>query len=106
MTVTVKNKNGLVVPPTVQRKAGIKVGDELEFRVSGGIINIIPKVPSADSEYTPQQRRVIDAELKAGLAELKAGKTAGPFESADQMISHMKSHFRKKSAAKKLKPSR
>src|ERR1017187_8527596 len=67
MTITVKNKSGLVVPPTVQRKAGIKVGDELEFKVSGGIIHIIPKLPTADDEYTPKQRAVIDAQLKEGL---------------------------------------
>ena len=41
---------GLVVPPSVRRRAGIKAGDRLEFKVSGGIINIIPKLPSADDE--------------------------------------------------------
>src|SRR5712691_8832629 len=64
MTVTVKNNTtDLVVPKSVRRRAGIKPGDRLEFRVSGGIINIIPKLPSVD-EYTPEQRRVIDAELQ------------------------------------------
>ena len=33
------------------------------FKVSGGIINIIPKLPSADDEYTPAQRRAIDSQL-------------------------------------------
>lgn len=106
MTITVKNKSGLVVPPTVQRKAGIKVGDELEFKVSGGIIHIIPKLPTADDEYTPKQRAVIDAQLKEGLAELKAGKTAGPFDNADQMIAHMKGQLKKTAGSKKLKRSR
>jgi AbrB family looped-hinge helix DNA binding protein len=51
MTVTVKNNRvGLVVPPSVRRQAGIKAGDRLEFKVSGGIINIIPKLPSADAQ--------------------------------------------------------
>ena len=45
MTITVKNKTSLVVPPSVRRRAGIKPGDRLEFKVSGGIINIIPKPP-------------------------------------------------------------
>ena len=53
MTVTVKNKTDLVVPGSVGRRAGIKAGDRLEFKVSGGIINIIPKLPAADDEYTP-----------------------------------------------------
>jgi len=51
MTATVKNNRvGLVVPPSVRRQAGIKAGDRLEFKVSGGIINIIPKLPSADAQ--------------------------------------------------------
>jgi bifunctional DNA-binding transcriptional regulator/antitoxin component of YhaV-PrlF toxin-antitoxin module len=75
MTVTVKNSAvGLVVPPSVRRRTGIKAGDRLEFKVSGGIINIIPKLPSADDEYTPAQRRVIDAQLK----EAAKGPYYGP----------------------------
>jgi bifunctional DNA-binding transcriptional regulator/antitoxin component of YhaV-PrlF toxin-antitoxin module len=58
MTVTVKaSASALVVPPSVRRRAGIKAGDQLEFQVSGGIINIIPKLPSADDEYTHPSSR-------------------------------------------------
>jgi AbrB family looped-hinge helix DNA binding protein len=53
MTVLVKSADELVVPRSVRRKAGIKSGDRVQFKVSGGIINIIPTVPSADDEYTP-----------------------------------------------------
>ena len=35
MTVTVKNKTGLVVPPKVRHTAGLKPGDRLGFKVSG-----------------------------------------------------------------------
>jgi len=61
MTVIVKSKDELVVPRSVRRRAGIKSGDQVEFRVSGGIINIIPELPTADDEYTPARRRAIDA---------------------------------------------
>jgi AbrB family looped-hinge helix DNA binding protein len=97
MTVTVKNKKDLVVPQSVRRQAGIKSGDRLEFRVSGGIINIIPKLPSADDEYTPAQRRVIDAQL----AEVQKGPFHGPFDTADDMIAHMKAELKKRAVAKK-----
>src|SRR6266478_6273875 len=91
MTVIVKNNTtGLVVPPSVRRRAGIKAGDKLEFKVSGGIINIIPKLSSADDEYTPAERRILDAQLAEDLADIKAGRTAGPFNSADEMIADMK----------------
>ena len=59
MTVAVKNNNNapLVVPPAVRRKAGFKSGEELEFKASGGVITIVPKLPNADNEYTPEQCR-------------------------------------------------
>jgi bifunctional DNA-binding transcriptional regulator/antitoxin component of YhaV-PrlF toxin-antitoxin module len=90
MTVVVRSKTELIVPRSVRRKAGIRAGDRVEFRVSGGVINIIPELPSADDECTPGQRRVIDARLAEGLADIKAGRTFGPFGSADEMIAHMK----------------
>jgi len=106
MTITVKNKTNLVVPSGVQRQAGIKAGDRLEFKVSGGIINIIPKLPTADDEYTPAQRRIIDARLAESEEDLKRGRTFGPFNTADQMIAHMKAQLKKRAATKKAKRAR
>jgi bifunctional DNA-binding transcriptional regulator/antitoxin component of YhaV-PrlF toxin-antitoxin module len=102
MTVTVRNKTGLMVPPSVQRLAGIKSGDRLEFRVSGGVITIIPKPSTADDEYTPEQRRIIDAQLD----EAEKGPFHGPFNTADEMVAHMKGQLKKRIAAKKAKRSR
>jgi AbrB family looped-hinge helix DNA binding protein len=102
MTVTVKNKTDLVVPPSVRRRAGIKPGDRLEFKVSGGIINIIPKFPSADDEYSPEQRRIIDAQLD----EAEKGPFHGPFNTADEMIAHVKGQLKRRAALKKSKRSR
>ncbi len=45
MTVTVKRRDQLVVPASVQRRARIKAGDRLQFKVSGGMIMIIPGCP-------------------------------------------------------------
>jgi antitoxin component of MazEF toxin-antitoxin module len=106
MTVTVKNKIPLVVPPAVCRQAGLKSGQEIEFKVSGGVISIRPKLPNTDDEYTPAQRRVIDAQLAEGLADIKAGRTFGPFNSAEEMITHMKARLKKKATSPKAKRSR
>ena len=108
MTVTVKNRNKtpLVVPPSVRRRAGHKNGQDLEFRVSGGVITILPKPPAADDAYTPQQRRTIDTQLAEGLADIKAGRTFGPFNSADEMIADMKARLKKKARTAKAKRSR
>jgi AbrB family looped-hinge helix DNA binding protein len=99
VTTIVKKKSPIVVPESLRRRAGIKAGDRLEFRLSGGIINIIPELPSADDEYTPAQRRVIDAQL----AEARKGPYYGPFNTADEMITHMKGELKKRAAAKKSK---
>ena len=99
MTTIVKKKSPIVVPESLRRRAGFKPGDRLEFKVSGGIINIIPKLPSADDEYTPAQRRVIDAQLK----EAAKGPYYGPFNTADEMIAHIKGELKKRAAAKKSK---
>jgi bifunctional DNA-binding transcriptional regulator/antitoxin component of YhaV-PrlF toxin-antitoxin module len=97
MTVLVKNKPGLTVPPEVQRRAGIKAGDRVEFKVSGGIINIIPKLPSADDEYTPAQRRIIDAQLD----EAEKGPFHGPFATADEAIKFIHKEIRNRKAPKR-----
>ncbi len=82
MITVVKKKSPIVVPDSLRRQAGIKVGDRVEFKVSGGIINIIPKLPSADDEYTPAQRKPIDAQLK----EASKGPYYGPFRTAEDAI--------------------
>ena len=64
MTVIVKSKTGLVVPPSVQRKAGIRSGDRLEFSVSSNTITIAPARPAT---YRP---------TKSELAAIRKGESA------------------------------
>jgi bifunctional DNA-binding transcriptional regulator/antitoxin component of YhaV-PrlF toxin-antitoxin module len=89
MTVIVKNKIPLVVPPTIRRKAGLKSGQEVEFRIVRGIISIHPKISAADDEYTPRERRIINASIAKGLADFKAGKTYGPFSTHKEFIASL-----------------
>jgi hypothetical protein len=56
-------------------------------------------MPTADREYTHEQRRIIDAEL----AQAAKGPSHGPFNSADEMIVHIKGQLKKRAAAKKPK---
>ncbi len=106
MTAVVNNKTGLVVPPSVRRLAGLKNGDEVEFRVSGGVINIIPKHPSGDDEYTPAERRVIDRALAKGLDDIKRGRLQGPFASQEEFIASLHREARKLEAKKTKRPAR
>jgi len=89
---------------SVRRRAGHKNGQDLEFSVSGGVITILPKLPAADDEYTPGQRRMIDARLAEGLADIEAGRTFGPFETADETIADMRAGLKKRVTASKAKP--
>ena len=91
MIITVKDKMDLVVPPRVRREAGIKAGDRLEFKVSGGVINIIPKRLRADDEYTPEQRRIVNAQLAEGLEDIRAGRVSPRFNTVDEMLASLKS---------------
>jgi len=88
MSVVVKNKvrTPLVVPPSVRRLAGHKNDQDLEFRVSGGVIIIRPWRSVSDDEYTPRQRRVIDARLAKADADVKAGRVSAPFSDHAEFI--------------------
>jgi bifunctional DNA-binding transcriptional regulator/antitoxin component of YhaV-PrlF toxin-antitoxin module len=106
MTVTVKAKSEIVVPRSVRRKAGFKTGDRLQFRASGGVITILPELPTTSDEYTPEQRRVIDARLQKSEDEFKNGRTLGPFDTAEDMIASMKAQLKTRAADKKSKRAR
>jgi bifunctional DNA-binding transcriptional regulator/antitoxin component of YhaV-PrlF toxin-antitoxin module len=70
MTVTVKSQTSLVVPPSVQRRAGIKSGGRLEFRVSSGAITIAPARPSS---YKPTKSEM--AAIHKGQAATARGES-------------------------------
>jgi bifunctional DNA-binding transcriptional regulator/antitoxin component of YhaV-PrlF toxin-antitoxin module len=69
MTVTVKNRIGVAVPPAVQRQAGIKTGDRLEFKVSGKVITITPVEPAS---YKPTKSEL--SAIRKGEAAIARGE--------------------------------
>ena len=88
MTVTVKSKR-LAIPSEVQRRAGIRPGDRLEFRVSGKIITIMPELPNADDEYTPEQRKALNVQLAEGLEDIRKGRVSPKFDTVDEMLASL-----------------
>jgi len=106
MTVTVKNNGALIVPPSVRRRAGIRAGDRLEFRVYGRVITIIPKFPVGDDEDTPQQHRRVDREIAQGLEDIRKGRTYGPFNSVQEMAASIEAEIRKSRLRKRRKLGR
>jgi AbrB family looped-hinge helix DNA binding protein len=103
MTVIVKSRTPIVVPSSVRRKAGLKSGDKLEFRVSGRVITIHPNVPPSDDEYTPAQRKAIDRGIAQSEKQYAEGKSYGPFDTATEAIASLDANLRRRARAKKLK---
>jgi bifunctional DNA-binding transcriptional regulator/antitoxin component of YhaV-PrlF toxin-antitoxin module len=97
MTITVNEKTRELFPARVRRQAGFRLGDQLEVQVNGGIVSFIPALPSADDEYTPAQRRAIDARLAKADEDILEGRVYGPFHSAAEMIASMKAESKKQS---------
>jgi bifunctional DNA-binding transcriptional regulator/antitoxin component of YhaV-PrlF toxin-antitoxin module len=74
MTITVRTKTPLVVPDQIRRRAGFKSGDQLEFKVSAGVVTILPKPNVArepDDILTPAEAK----RLRRSLKQTKEGKT-------------------------------
>jgi bifunctional DNA-binding transcriptional regulator/antitoxin component of YhaV-PrlF toxin-antitoxin module len=97
MTITVKNQDRLVVPPSVQRKAGIKAGDRLEFRVSAGVITI---TSARARSYKP---------TKSELAAIHKGEAAiarGDSVSLSEFLNGLASKRRKAGTKANRKVSR
>lgn len=76
MTVILKPKNEITVPKSIRRQAGIKPGDRVEFSVSGGVINIRPKLSPDEAQ---DEREIHDPKIRAAIqashAEFVAGKS-------------------------------
>jgi bifunctional DNA-binding transcriptional regulator/antitoxin component of YhaV-PrlF toxin-antitoxin module len=72
MTITIKSKANLVVPESIRRAAGFKNGDQLEFKVSGDMVTILPKSQTlaADDTLTPTEAK----RVRHGTKQIKEGK--------------------------------
>ena len=101
MTTVLKDSTPFEIPAALLRKAGLKAGDSVEIKVSGGVIAILPVLPVAHDEYTAEQRQRIDAEL----TEASKGPYYGPFETADAAIKFLKKEIpsRKRKTAPPVK---
>jgi bifunctional DNA-binding transcriptional regulator/antitoxin component of YhaV-PrlF toxin-antitoxin module len=89
MTIIVKNKADLVIPRSVRREAGIKAGDQLEFKTSSRRITITALEPA----YRPTKAEA--AAIRKGEAEIARGE----FVTLSDLL-HDLDHRRRKGGAK------
>ncbi len=108
--VRVKNKFQVVIPERVRKEIGVEVGDLFEATAERGTIVLKPKtvlVVNRD-EYTPVQRRGIDAQLARSLAEFEQGRSYGPFKTPQEMtkfLHEQASQVRGKAGEKSKRPA-
>jgi len=69
MTTTVSSETDLIVPASVRRRAGIKAGDQVQFKVFSRTITITPVEPST---YKPTKPEL--AAIRRGEAQIARGE--------------------------------
>ena len=82
MTVTVKTKAELTVPKSIRRKAGYQPGDQVEFKVSGRTITIVPKLTPDEIE---DEREIRDPKVRAIIRESHEDFLAGKTRPAEML---------------------
>ncbi len=109
----IQHKGQVTIPTHLRNQAGLSKGDLVEFSFLRGKIVITPKVvidrskfPNADDEYTPEQRRAIDAGIRQGLEDFKNGRSHGPFATAKEASAYIESMAKERAAAKQSKRRR
>lgn len=115
MTTLVKihRKGQMTLPSRLRSAIGVADGDVVEAKLWRGKILITPKAvidrsqfPNADDDYTPEQRRIIDARLAKADEDIKSGRVHGPF-TARQANAYIERLAKERtSGGKKSKPNR
>jgi AbrB family looped-hinge helix DNA binding protein len=99
-TIVKVQRNGQVTIPTrLRTQVGLVDGDLVEARAHRGRIVLTPKF-IVDREYTPAQRRVIDARLARAEADIKAGRVSKAFSNHSEFIADLRSAAAKLGARK------
>jgi AbrB family looped-hinge helix DNA binding protein len=112
--VRIHRKGQMTLPRRLRSAIGIADGDLVEASVHRGKIVLTRKLvidrsefANADDEYTPEQRRTIDARLAKSDEDIRHGRVFGPFHTAEEMAASIAANIKKLRAAKrKLKPAR
>jgi AbrB family looped-hinge helix DNA binding protein len=85
--VRVKTKRQVTLPAAIADQVGLNVGDLLEAKIERGKITLTPK-------------SLIDQRIAESLEDYKAGRSYGPFETADDLIASLRRNIKKRSAKK------
>ncbi len=87
-TVRVKANNQVTLPAAVVEKVGLAARDLLEARFEKGRITLTPK-------------SMIDRRIEESETDYKAGRSYGPFDTADELIASLQKNLKKRAARKR-----
>jgi len=104
MTVAFKTKQPFVVSPAALRRAGFKSGQELEVKVTGGAITILPNPPAPLDELAPSVRRAVNRGIAASERDYKEGRSYGPFKTHEAFIASLHEESAKLAPKKTKRP--
>lgn len=106
--VKIQRKGQMTLPSRLRSIVGVEEGDLVEASIERGKIVLTPKLlvdrsklPSADNEYTPEQRRFIDAHLAEGLEDIRKGRVSPKFDTVDGMLASLKAGSKARPRQKK-----
>jgi AbrB family looped-hinge helix DNA binding protein len=97
--VKVQRKGQVTIPMRLRAQLGLVDGDLIEARAHRGRIVLTPKL-IVNREYTPAQRRVIDARLAKAEADIKAGRVSKAFSNHSEFIADLQNAAAKLGARK------
>lgn len=86
--VKVQRKGQVTIPTRLRAEVGLADGDWVEASSHGGKIVLTPKLV-VDREYTPAQRRMIDARLAQAEADITAGRVSKAFSNHTEFIAEL-----------------
>ena len=89
MTVTLKSKTEITVPKSVRRKAGFKPGDQVEFKVSGRAITIVPKLTPDEIQ---DEREIRDPKIRASIRKSHEEFLAGKSRPIQELFAERAAH--------------
>lgn len=101
--VKIQRKGQVTIPTRLRIQVGLVDGDLMEAKAERGKIVLTPKL-IVDREYTPEQRRIIDARLAESLEDIKNGRTHGPFDSARAAITFLRKEIKARKTTGGKKP--
>lgn len=107
--VKLQKKGQLTIPNQMRDQVGLAEGDYVQVISRGNKIILEPAqvmTRSAAAELTPAQKRALGARLAKGLADVKAGRLHGPFNTHREFVKFLHDQVAKTKAKAKPKSKR